>query len=401
MKIGILKETKTPPDERVPLSPMACEKIMDTFPNVEILVQSSDIRAFKDEEYIKLGITVQEDVSECEVLMGVKEVKKDYLVANKTYFFFSHTIKEQPYNRALLLKIMEKNIQMIDYETLTKSSGGRLLGFGRYAGIVGAYNTFLAYGKKYKAYDLKPAHDCEDYKELKQELLKVKLPSDYKIVITGDGRVGRGAMEIVNELKLKKASPSDFKNLTFNEPVFTQLSVLDYNERKDKKNFVKGDFYTNPSEFNSSFMGYAKVANMYIACHYWDADAPFIFTKEDAKSKEFNLKIIGDISCDIDGPVASTIRPSTIEDPLYGYLAETEVEVDFMDENAIGIMAVDNLPCELPKDASENFGNEFINKVLPSLAGEDFDTIIERAKMTKNGKLTKHYSYLQDYVDGN
>jgi len=400
MKLGILKETKTPPDERVPLSPLACKQITETYPNIEIIIQSSDIRAFKDEEYTKLGLTVQEDVSECDVLMGVKEVKMEYLIPNKTYFFFSHTIKEQPYNRELLLDIMKKNIQLIDYETLTSPRGGRLLGFGRYAGIVGAYNTFLAYGKKYNVYNLKAAHDCEDYNELKKELSKVKLPANYKIILTGDGRVGHGAKEIINELKIKNVCPTEFLGNDFNEAVYTQLSVKEYNERIDGKDFEKRDFYTKPNEFKSVFCKYAKVADMYIACHYWDAEAPFLFTRKDAKSKDFNIKIIGDISCDIDGPVASTIRPSTIEKPLYGYLAETESEVDFMNENAIGVMAVDNLPCELPKDASCDFGSEFMAKILPSLAGEDSDTIIERARMTKDGKLTKYYAYLQDYVDG-
>ncbi|MDB9702277.1 NAD(P)-dependent oxidoreductase [Flavobacteriales bacterium] len=400
MKIGIVKETKNPPDKRVPLSPENCEELKATFPTIELVVQSSDIRAFKDSEYTDLGIDIVSDVSDCDVLLGVKEVKKDRLLANKTYFFFSHTIKEQPYNRDLLNFMLKKNIKMVDYETLTYPKDGRILGFGRYAGIVGAFNAFLAFGVKSGDYSLKPANECHDYKELKEELKKVKLPNDYKIIISGDGRVGKGAEEVLHTAGIYEVSPTDFLTSTRDEPIYTQLSVKEYNKRKDGAAFTKGDLYTNPELFESDFKRFSDIGNMYIACHYWDADAPFIFSREDAKSPDFKLKIVADISCDIDGPVASTIRPSTIDKPLYGYDPQTESEVDFMTKNAIGVMAVDNLPCELPRDASEDFGNELITKVLPSLINEDSDTIIERATICENGKLTSYFSYLQDYVDG-
>ena len=402
MKIGIVKETKNPPDKRVPLSPDNCVELKALFPEVKLVVQSSDIRAFKDSEYSNLGIEVVSDVSDCDVLLGVKEVKKSELLSNKTYFFFSHTIKEQPYNADLLRLMLKKNIKMVDYETLTYPKNGRILGFGRYAGIVGAYNAFLAYGLKSGSYSLKPANQCHDYKELRQELKKVKLPSDYKIIISGDGRVGKGAEEILHEVEgVFEVSPMDFLTSTRNKPIYTQLSVKEYNKRKDGQSFTKGDFYKNPELFESNFKRFSDMGDMYIACHYWDADAPFIFSREDVKHPDFNLKIVADISCDIDGPVASTIRPSTIDEPLYGYNPQTESEVDFDNENAIGVMAVDNLPCELPRDASEDFGNELITKVLPNLIGEDYETIIERATICENGELTSYFGYLQGYVEGN
>ena len=400
MKIGVIRETKNPPDKRVPLSPEKCAKLKQNFPEVELVVQSSNIRAFKDEEYSELGVNIVQDVSDCDVLLGVKEVKKEELLPHKTYFFFSHTIKEQPYNRDLLQKILDLKIKMIDYEALTYPKNGRILGFGRYAGIVGAYNAFLAFGIKSNSYNLKPANECHDYKELKQELKKVKLPNDYKIIISGDGRVGKGAEEIIHAIGIYEVSPLDFLTSTRNEPIYTQLSIKEYNKRKDGQLFTKDDFYTNPELFESNFKRFSDIGDMYIACHYWDANAPFVFSREDIKADSFKLKIVADISCDIDGPVASTLRPSTIDEPLYGYDPKTESEVDFMDENAIGVMAVDNLPCELPRDASEDFGNELLTKVLPSIIGEDIDTIIERASICENGKLTSYYSYLQDYLDG-
>jgi alanine dehydrogenase len=400
MKIGVIRETKNPPDKRVPLSPEKCAKLKQNFPEIELVVQSSNIRAFKDEEYSELGVNIVQDVSDCDVLLGVKEVKKEELLTNKTYFFFSHTIKEQPYNRDLLQKMLALKIKMIDYEALTYPKNGRILGFGRYAGIVGAYNAFLAFGIKSNSYNLKPANDCHDYKELKQELKKVKLPNDYKIIISGDGRVGKGAEEIIHAIGVYEVSPLDFLTSTRNEPIYTQLSIKEYNKRKDGQLFTKDDFYTNPELFESNFKRFSDIGDMYIACHYWDANAPFVFSREDIKADSFKLKIVADISCDIDGPVASTLRPSSIDEPLYGYDPKTESEVDFMDENAIGVMAVDNLPCELPRDASEDFGNELLTKVLPSIIGEDSDTIIERASICENGKLTSYYSYLQDYLDG-
>ena len=402
MKIGILKETKNPPDKRVPLSPENCKQLISEYPEIELKVQSSDIRAFKDNEYSDLGITVVSDVSDCDVLLGVKEVKKDALLSDKTYFFFSHTIKEQPYNADLLRLMLAKNIKMVDYETLTYPKNGRILGFGRYAGIVGAYNSFLAYGLKSGSYSLKSANQCHDYKELRDELKKVKLPEGYKIIISGDGRVGKGAEEILHEVEgVFEVSPMDFLTSNRKDPIYTQLSVKEYNKRKDGQSFTKGDFYKNPELFDSNFKRFSDIGDMYIACHYWDADAPFVFSRKDAKHPDFKLKIVADISCDIDGPVASTIRPSTIDNPLYGYNPETESEVDFMNESAIGVMAVDNLPCELPRDASEDFGNELITKVLPSLIREDSETIIERATICENGELTSYFEYLQGYVDGN
>ena len=400
IKIGVIKEGKTPPDKRVPLSPKQCKEIVDSYSNVEIFIQKSEIRKFKDSEYEAMGLNVVDSIDHCDIIIGVKEVPISMLIPNKTFFFFSHTIKEQPYNRDLLLAIMEKNIKLIDWETLTAASGKRLIGFGRYAGIVGCYNSFLAYGEKTGAYSLKPANLCEDRVEMESELAKVKLPSNYKIVLTGFGRVGKGAIEIIEKLGLKEVSPEDFKSKTFDQPVWTSLKVDHYNARIDGADFSRKDFYNDPEGFKSTFSDYSSVANMYIACHYWDARSPFIYTREDMKSDSWNIEVVGDISCDIDGPVASTIRPSKISDPIYGYDPISEKEANHTDKGIITVMAVDNLPCELPKDASEDFGSEFLKYILPNIAGEDADTILERATMTENKELTKYYAYLQDYVDG-
>ena len=400
MKIGVLKEEKVPADKRVPLTPKQCRVLLNTYPNLEIAVKSSCIRCFPDEMYIAEGIQVVNDLSDCDVLIGVKEVLKNSLIPNKTYLFFSHTIKEQPYNRELLLKMMELNISMVDYEVLKNQKGKRLLGFGRYAGIVGAYNGFLTYGLKSGKYNLKAAHNCEDRAEMEGEMRKIKL-SNEKIIVTGNGRAGNGILEIIQKSNIREVSKSEFLNKTFEEVVFVHLNTMDYNVRIDGSKSNKYEFYKQPELYCSSFMDYTNQADIFIAGHYYSSGSPYLFTREDAKHSDFNIKVVADVSCDIGGPVASTIRPSKIVDPIYGYNPISETEDSFLQEGNIAVMAIDNLPCELPKDASEDFGNEMLEKILPSLIMSDDEQIIENATICKNGDLTPNFEYLRNYVNGN
>lgn len=401
MKLGVIREGKNPPDKRVVLTPQQCQYIATNYPTIELKVQKSEIRKFKDEEYSALGIPVVDTVEDCDVLLGVKEVPINELIPNKKYLFFSHTFKEQPYNRNLLNAILEKNIQLIDWEVITNEKGKRLIAFGRYAGIVGCYNGFIGFGKKHGLYSLKRAHECEDRADMEAQIPNIQLPNDFKLVLTGKGRVAGGAIEVLDKIGLKKVSPEDFLEKSFNEPVYTQLGVEYYNKNKDGKPFNKKSFFNDPTQHESDFLRFAQVANMYIACHYWDSRAPFIFSREDLRDENWKISIVADVSCDIDCAVASTIRPSTIADPFYGYNKQTEAEDDFMKEEVVGVMAVDNLPCELPKDASVDFGQMFIDHVLEPLTGNDPHDIIWRASETKDGKLTPHFAYLEDYIAGN
>lgn len=400
MKIGIIREGKTPPDKRVPFTPNQCVQTLRDYSNVELFVQKSPIRAFNDEAYSSKGLKMVDNLNDCDVIFGVKEVNIEDLIPNKVHFFFSHTIKEQPYNRGLLKAVIERNIQLVDYECLTEKNGRRLVGFGRYAGIVGTYNAFIAQGQRSGKYNLKAANLCEDRTEMEGELPKIEVPSNFKIALTGLGRVAGGAIEVLKKIGLKQVSPASFLTDNFDEPVFTQLSVQDYFKKKDGTVFEREEAYNYANRFDSDFMKFAAVADMYIPCHYWDAEAPFIFTKEELASAEFNIKVIADISCDIAGPIASTIRPSTIANPIYEVNKQTLLEVDTSSNDTITVMAVDNLPCELPKDASEGFGNELLHNILPALLGEDSTAIIDRASITKNGDLNSHYEYLRDYLDG-
>jgi alanine dehydrogenase len=399
MKFGIIKERKNPPDRRVVFSPEKLQELQRNFPEAALKVESSDIRVFSDASYENTGLEVVTDVSDCDVLLGVKEVPVDALIPNKKYFFFSHTIKKQPYNRKLLKAMLDKNIELYDHETIVKESGARLIGFGRYAGIVGAYNGFRAFGLKHETFNLPKAENLSDQKALINELNKIDLPA-IKILLTGSGKVAYGAKEMLDAMHIKQVSVEEYLNNSYAEAVYCLADVLDYNKRKDGQVLDRKDFYNHPEEYKSNFMRFAKVTDYFIAGHFFGDGSPYLFTREDAKSADFKIKLVADVSCDIDGPVASTIRPSTIADPIYGYNAQTESEVDFKDDNAIVVMAVDNLPCELPKDASEGFGELFLEHVIPAFYNGDKDGVLARAKMTENGKLTARFSYLQDYVDG-
>ncbi len=401
VKLGIIREGKTPPDKRVPLTPKQCKEVKGRFDNLTIVVQESPIRAFSDEAYRKEGIEVVKDLSDCDIIMGVKEVNIDDLIPNKQFFFFSHTIKKQPYNRGLLQAVIKNKIQLTDYEVLTKPTGTRLIGFGRYAGVVGCYNGFRTFGLKNGLYELMPAHECDDRKAMEAELSKVKLPSNTKIVMTGFGRVGHGAREIIELLPINEVSPEEFLQESFDHPVYTHLTVEDYFVRADGEEFDKRAFFKSGEGHKSTFPKYLKESDLFIACHFWKEGSPFLYTREDLKAPDIRTKVVADISCDIDGPVASTIRPSTIADPIYGYNPATESEDHFNKDGVIAVMAVDNLPCELPKDASEDFGSELIKHILPALLSDDPQNIIGRgSETTKDGALSEHFTYLQDYLEG-
>lgn len=399
IKIGVIREGKNPPDMRVPLTPKQCVEVQKTWPDLELSVQKSSVRAFQDARYSDLGVLLKDEVADADVLIGVKEVPMDMLVEDKTYFFFSHTTKEQPYNRALLQTLLKKRIRMIDYEGLTDEKGIRIIGFGYFAGVVGAYNGIKAWGKRHKSFDLCSALELHSLAEMGKELEKAKLPN-IKIALTGAGRVASGVNDVMDLMGIKKVSPEVYLTETFDEPVYTQLFVNHYNKRKDGKEMPRVDFYTNFRDYDSNFMPFAKVTDVYISGHFYAEESPFIFTREDAKSPDFKIQVVADISCDIDGPVASTLRPSTIADPMYGYHAASESEVAFDQMDAITVMAVDNLPCEFPTVASEGFGSDMVHKILPQLLNGDAGDILKRATICENGKLTEKYSYLQDFVDG-
>ncbi len=400
VKIALIKEGKVPIDRRVALTPLQAKQVIDKFGDVDLVVQTSDIRCFTDQDYKDAGLKIVENVDDCDVLLGVKEVPIPNLIAGKTYFFFSHTIKMQPYNQPLIRELLDKKIKLIDYETLTDPSGKRIIAFGRWAGIVGAYNGIWTFGQRYNLFDIRRASDCFDLEDLKTEYPKVKLPK-IKIAITGGGRVAKGAIEVLLGMDIRKVTPAEYLSGKFDEPVFTQLNTRDYHTRKEGGEFSRHEFYKSPENYDADFLKFAQTTDLLIASAFWDPSSPVLFDRKDILKTDFKIKVIADITCDIEGSIPSTKMPSTIEDPIYDYNpSDDETEKALSDEGNITVMAVDNLPCELPRDASESFGKELLNNVLPELLGDDNNDVIKKATITNAGKLTSYYQYLENYAAG-
>ena len=399
LHIGLIREGKTPPDYRVALTPKQCRHILDHFPEIQITVQTSPHRRFKDDEYTSLNIPVQESMSECDILIGVKEVPINQLIANKTYFFFSHTIKKQPYNAKLLRAILEKKITLIDYEVIKDLNGKRLIGFGRYAGIVGVFEGIRALGMKKNWFALPSPMSFHDRAEMEMTGSKIHFPKPIKAVVTGWGRVGHGAEEMMRFFNFEKVTLKDYLEKSFDHSVYVHLDSEDYYIHKENGTFDKKDFYQNPSLYTSVLGDIIQKADIYFACHLWKSSNPILLKASDLNHPNNRCRVIADISCDINGPIASTIRATSIEDPFYGYDATLQTECDWKEEHAIMVMAIDNLPCELPRDASEDFGNEFIKHVLPELM-KDKSEILANATETKDGQLTAPFLYLEDYAKG-
>ena len=400
MKFGIIKERKNPPDRRVVFSPDELARLKQLYQGLTVKVESSDIRVFSDEDYRNIGVEVADDISDCSVFIGVKEVSIDHLIANKSYFFFSHTIKKQPHNRQLLRALLDKNIDFYDHETLVDTHNHRLIGFGKYAGIVGTYNAIRAFGIKFELFKLPKAATLSGKEALITHLKRLVLPP-LKFVVTGTGKVGSGVKEVLDAVKITEVSAENYLTKNYTQPVYTQIDVLEYNKRKDGSVLDFNDFFDHPQEYVSDFERFTKVSDIYITAHFHANEAPKILTREMLQANDCKIKIVADISCDVDGSIACTMRSSTIDEPLYGYLPSENKEVDIFHPAAIVVMAVDNLPCELPRDASEGFGEMFMEHVIPAFFNGDKDGILQRAKMTEKGKLTPRFSYLQDYVDGN
>jgi alanine dehydrogenase len=401
-KIGILRETRNPPDRRVPLIPDQVIDLEKKYPFARFLVQPSDDRCYADDEYRNLDISIEEDLSGCDILMGVKEVDRNAIIPGKTYMFFTHVSKKQPHNRTLFKTMVNSRISVIDYEFLTTDAGERVVAFGRYAGLVGAYNALRAHGIRTGRFGLKPAYRCRDLDEMKEILKKVNPAPGLKIVITGNGRVAHGALETLNACNVEQVSPGDFLNRTFDAPVACAIGPEIYTRHEKGQQFSFSHFVKFPREYGSAFMPFSKVSDILITGHYWAPGAPSFFTRDDIKSPHFRISIIADISCDINGPVPSTLRASNIPNPFYDYNPFLEKEEEaFSNPSNITVMSIDNLPGELPRDASRDFGMQLAKHALPDLLAGNESRMIKRATILKNGELTPAFSYLGDYVDNN
>lgn len=397
MKIGLIRERKIPSDSRVPLTPSQCEWLMRESP-VHIKVESSPNRCYTDNEYRQQGIELTDQMEDCDILLGVKEVPVQNLLPGKTYFMFSHTIKKQPHNRKLLWAVLDKGIRLIDYEVLKDEKGNRLIAFGRFAGMVGAHNAMWTYGKRTGQFSLNRMKDFLDYQEAKEFYSTLQLPA-MKIVLTGTGRVGTGAAEVLHDMGIKMVTPHEFLHKKFSYAVFTQLDCRHYAARKDGEHFEKRDFYHHPEKYKSVFGPFYRHADIMINGIFWDHRAPAFFDIGEMCEPDFRIQVIADVTCDIapNSSIPSTIRPSSIQDPVYGFDPYSGLETAPFKSDSIDVMAIDNLPNEMPRDASTSFGQQFIQHILPELF-KDESSIINRAVITQNGSLTRHFRYLEDYA---
>jgi len=405
--ISIIRESRGD-DKRTPLVPQQVKKLLSRYPNLKILVQPSKNRCFMDENYFSAGAKIEEDISSSDIILGVKEVDVSALIENKTYLFFSHTSKIGKDNnqatqgtpgmdkKELLKEILKKNITLIDYENIRDISrkGHRYLGFGRFAGIVGCYNTLNLHLKIKQKRSMPRAFEIDDYKKIKEIIAKQSF-KNLKILLTGDGRVAKGSLEFLKYSNIKQISLKDYLTKSYEDAVYCNVPTSEYVEHKDGRIFSIEDFIKNPHNYNSTIKKYLVVTDILISSHYWDPKSPKLFDLSEIKEFK-NLKIIGDITCDINGSVPTTIRSSSIIKPYYA-IDKKAFNETLLEKESIAIMAIDNLPSELPRDSSEEFGEGILKEVLPYLLKDD-DGRISRATITSNGNFCSKYNYLKDFI---
>jgi saccharopine dehydrogenase (NAD+, L-lysine forming) len=402
MKIGLIKEGKNPPDNRVALTPKQCSFVERLYP-VKIIVEPSPLRCFKDMEFDLEDVKLSYNLQSCDYLLGIKEVPIDQLLPNKTYFFFSHTVKRQIHNRPLLQAALDKNITLIDYELLTDDYGQRLIAFGKFAGMVGAHNGILGHGQRTGLYHLPRMKNLDSYNEARNLYKNIDFKA-LRVVVSGSGRVAKGAIEVLDDMGFTYIDPHAYISEHFDKPIYTQISAEDYAKHIDNQYFEKKDYYQDPSVFVSDFAKFYRTTDVFINCIFYDKRAPMFFTLEDMQREDFRIQTIADVSCDMMpfSSVPSTIKATTIADPFYTFAPLTNSEVTKgTPQKSVTMMTIDNLPNELPRDASSYFGDQFIINIIPELqhmAKGKKSRVLERATITHAGKLTPRYAHLHDFV---
>ena len=398
IRIGLIKEGKIPADNRVALTPAQCKWIHRNSSEVEIIAQSSDVRCFTDREYQAAGVQVKGELNDCDILLGIKEVPVEQLIPGKTYLFFSHTKKKQPRNQKMLQAIIEKKITLIDYECLEHEDSQRIIGFGFFAGVVGAHNGMMAYGNRTGLYKLDRVYKQRNFRELIHNYFGLRLPN-VKIAVTGSGRVAHGILEIMNLMGINEVEPDDYLIRRFAYPVYAQLKGADLYQPINNGKYKRLEFHEHPEVYRCQFLPYAEQTDILLNGVYWDKNVPRLFEKENVQADPFIIQTIADITDDAGGSIPINLGDQTIDNPVYGVDRTTLQKTEPYLPHSIDIMAVGNLPNELPRDASRYFGEQLIKHVLEDLVG-DGSSIIEKAIIVKDGKLTEHFEYMRDYAEG-
>ncbi|HMU58360.1 MAG TPA: NAD(P)-dependent oxidoreductase [Chitinophagaceae bacterium] len=396
-KIGLIREGKIPADNRVALTPAQCKWIHKTYPDIEVVAEASPGRCFSDREYEMAGVEIRTDINDCDFLLGIKEVPTGNLLPGKTYCFFSHTKKKQPQNQPLLKAVLDKKIKLIDYECLEHEDGQRIIGFGFFAGVVGAHNGIMAYGERTGLYKLDRVYTQRSFRELIHAYFGLRLPN-VKVAVTGSGRVAHGILEIMNLMGILEVEPDDYLKRRFSYPVYTQLKGADLYEHKQTGKYNREEFHIHPEDYKCRFLPYASQTDILMNGVYWDKNVPRLFEKEDIQQDDFIIQTISDITDDTNGSVPINLGDQTIENPVYGVDRKGFGKTAPFIKSSVDVLAVGNLPNELPRDASRYFGEQLIKFVLEDLLGNGSD-ILDRATIAENGKLTEHFQYLKEYAE--
>jgi len=436
MRIGIRREDKNEWEARVPLIPNDVKKIVNS--GIEVYLQPSPIRIFPDQEYIDVGATISEDLSSCSVVLAVKEIPIDFIKDGKTYVFFSHTIKGQDYNMPLLQKLIESKTQLIDYERIVNEKGQRLIFFGRHAGLAGMIDSLWAFGKRNKLdgtqnpfSKLKKTFEYRGLENAKIQIAKIAeeirkngIPKEIQPIVcgfSGYGNVSLGAQEIFDILPHEEITPKELLkgNLSAHNPqnklfkvVFRESDLVEPKSPTDK--FELQDYYNNPIKYKSKFEAYLPKLSLLMNCIYWDTQYPRLITLDYLKkvwteSIDQKLKVIGDISCDIDGAIQCTAKSTEPGTPVYVYNPLNSTVNDGVEGTGPVIMAVDNLPCELAEEASKSFSKVLVD-FIPQLVNADYGVAFEDLKLPEalrkgmivhKGNLTTDYKYLEKHIINN
>ncbi len=422
--IGIRREDKNKWEVRVPIIPEAVMFIKNNW-GIKSIVQPFPSRSFKDDEYLINGAEINEDISNADIIFAVKEIPISLLFENKVYLFFSHTIKGQSYNMPLLKALLKNKCTLIDYECIKDNKGRRLVFFGKYAGLSGMIDTLYGLGKRFEYLGkkspfihVKPAYEYTDLidaekhiKSFAAEIVENGLLSPLVFGFAGYGNVSKGAQEILDFLPHKVISPEEL--IRFQGKLENKIYKVVFEEKhmvkpKNKEySFDLNDYYNNPDNYESGFEEYLPLINILINAIYWDSRYPRLVTKEYLQNKTHdNLILISDISCDIDGAVEITYKATKPDEPSYVYNAKTNSFLDGFSGEGIVVMAVDNLPCELPRDSSVSFSNSllpFVKEIALEDYTKNFDELtlsdsIKNAIITHKGELTPQYKYLNKYL---
>jgi alanine dehydrogenase len=394
LQIGLVREGKIPADNRVALTPAQCRWLHKNFPSIKVVAQHAAHRCFSDKEFERAGVTVKEDMGDCDILLGIKEVPAEMLIPGKTYLFFSHTKKLQPHNQSLFKAILDKKITLVDYECLVHEDGQRVLGFGFFAGIVGAHNGMMAYGKRTGAFSLNAVHDCKDYRTLIHTYFGLKVPN-IKVAVTGSGRVAHGVLEVMNLMGITEVEPDEYLERKFSYPVYVQLKGADLYTHKESKSYKRDHFHEHPEQYRSRFLPFSKCTDILMNGVYWTERVPRLFETTDIDDT-FSIQTIADITDDEHGSVPINLGDQSIDNPVYGVDKITLQKTAPYQPGSIDVMAVGNLPNELPRDASQYFGEQLIKYVLENLVKGN-SALIDRATIVSKGAITAPYHYMKEY----